>query len=172
MVSPSISDISLFLGVLDAVSTVNFCPLEPHPLTVSSARLFEVPEESETDGGIAEVTEDEIWPPTDRQPRVVIRDSSIKLWDLSTSSGLWLPVRIHNKATPLIICLLLYAMHRSSKPFLRNSHSNSPPIFTPETVAVTQSLFLSGVFKLAVAKNREERRHRRRRSGWLKHRPV
>jgi len=84
MVSPSTSDISLLLGALGAVSTVNFRPLEPHLLTVSGTPHFEDPEESESDGDSVEVTEDENSPPTDIQPRVVIRDSSIKLWDLST----------------------------------------------------------------------------------------
>jgi len=88
MVSPSVSDISLLLGVLGADSTVNFRPLEPHLLTVSGAGHFKNPVESESDGEGAEVTEDENCPPTNIQLRVVIRESSIELWDLSTSSGL------------------------------------------------------------------------------------
>jgi len=88
MVSRGIGSISLLLGVPDAVSTVNFRPLEPHLLTVSGARHFEDPEEPDSDGGSAEVVDDETSPPTATPPRVVIRDSSITLWDLSTSSGL------------------------------------------------------------------------------------
>jgi len=88
MVSRGISDISLLLGVLNAISTVNFRPLEPHLLTVSGARHFEDPEVSYPDGNSTEVTEDEGSLPIETQPRAVIRDCSIKLWDLSTSSGL------------------------------------------------------------------------------------
>jgi len=88
MVSPSISDISVLLGVLDAVSTVNFRPPEPYLLTVSSARHLEDPEESYSDGDSAEVTEDENCPPTETRLRVVIREFSIKLWGLLTRSGL------------------------------------------------------------------------------------
>jgi len=88
ILSPRIDDISLLLGVLGAISPVKFRPFEPHLLTVSGARHFEDPEGSDSDDDSAEVTEDEYFPPTDIQPRVVIRDSSIKLWYLSTSSGL------------------------------------------------------------------------------------
>jgi len=60
-------------------------------------------------------------------------------------------------------------MHRSFKQprtFVRNSDWNSPPIFTPGTVAVTQSLFLSGMLKFVVAKNGEERRDQHGRAEW------
>jgi len=80
MVSPRIGDISLLLDVLDAVSTVNFRPLEPHFLTVSGAPHFEDPEESYFDGNHAEITDDEDCPPTETHLRVLIRESSIKLW--------------------------------------------------------------------------------------------
>jgi len=53
MVSRGISNISLLLGVLDAVSTAMFRRLEPHLLTVSDERRFEGPEESYYDGGSA-----------------------------------------------------------------------------------------------------------------------
>jgi len=56
MVSPRISDISLLLGVLGAISTVKFRPLEPSLLTVSVARHFEDPNESDPDDDSAEVT--------------------------------------------------------------------------------------------------------------------
>ena len=53
MVGRSTSNISLLLGVLDAISTAMFRPLEPHLLTVYDARRFEGPEESYYDGGSA-----------------------------------------------------------------------------------------------------------------------
>jgi len=59
--------------------------------------------------------------------------------------------------TPLVICICRPCTN-SHRTFLRNSDWNSSPIFTPENITITQSLFLSGVFKFAVAKNREERR--------------
>lgn len=87
MVSPSITNVLLLLRIVDAVSTVTFRPLEPHLLTVSGSRHFESPEESESesesDNGIIEVTDDENSPPTKAPPRVAIRDSSLKLWNLS-----------------------------------------------------------------------------------------
>jgi len=88
MVSSRISDISLLLDVLDAVSTVNFRPLEPHLLTVSGEPHLEDPEEPYFDGNSTEVTDDEDCPLTETRLRVLIRESSIELWDLSTSSGL------------------------------------------------------------------------------------
>ena len=78
----------MLLSVLDAVSTVNVRPFEPHLLTVSGARHFEDPEGSQSDADSAEVTEDENCPPTDIRPWVVIRDFSIKLWDVSTNGCL------------------------------------------------------------------------------------
>jgi len=66
MVSRRISTISLLLGVLDAVSAVMFRLLEPNLLTVSDGRHFEGSEESDSDDGSAEGTEEEHIP---RQPR-------------------------------------------------------------------------------------------------------
>lgn len=83
MVSPSINNVVLLLYTVDAVSTVTFRPLEPHLLTVSGSRHFEDPEESDSDGGLIEITDDENSSPTKAAPRVAIRDSSLKLWDMS-----------------------------------------------------------------------------------------
>ncbi len=71
--------------ILDAVSTVKFRPLEPHLLTVSGARHFVAPEESDSDSGSAVVANDENGENTRSQMRIAIRDSSIKIWDLSAS---------------------------------------------------------------------------------------
>ena len=78
--SPRISDISLLLDVLGAVSTVNFRPLEPHVLTVSGAPHLEGPEESYFDGNSAEVTDDQDCPATETHLRVLIRESSIRIY--------------------------------------------------------------------------------------------
>jgi hypothetical protein len=86
MVSKNSSKISLLIYILDAVSTVVFRPLEPHLLTVSGARHFMNPEESDTDDGSVGVPDDENSPPAKTQLQVIIRDSSIKLWDMSPSS--------------------------------------------------------------------------------------
>jgi len=75
----NISDISPILGVLDAISTVIFRPLESHLLTVSGVRHFEDPEESDSEGNNTEVTEDKSSLPVETQPRVATRDYSIKL---------------------------------------------------------------------------------------------
>jgi len=88
MVGPMIGDTSLLLRVLGAVSTVKFRPPEPRPLTVSSARHLEEPEEPHCNGDSDEVIDDETCSPTETRLWVVIRESSIELWDLSTSSGL------------------------------------------------------------------------------------
>lgn len=70
--------------MLDTVSTVKFRPLEPHLLTVSGARHFMDLEESDHDDSSIGNVDDENYPPDKVQPRVSIRDSSIKLWDLSS----------------------------------------------------------------------------------------
>ena len=62
---------------------MTFRPLEPHLLTVSGSRDFEDPEESGSDGGLIEVTDDENSSPTKAPPQVAIRESSLKLWDMS-----------------------------------------------------------------------------------------
>jgi len=87
-VNRSISDISLLSGILDAVSALKFRPLEPHLLTVSGARHFGDPEKPASDGDSTGVTEDENSLPTETQLCVVFRESSIKLWDLSTRRDL------------------------------------------------------------------------------------
>ena len=148
--SRGISNILLLLGVLDAVFTAMFRSFEPHLLTVSNAQRFEGPEESYYNGGSAYITDDEISPPNATQPRVVIHDCSIKLWDLSTRSDLYSPTRIRNKIPPLIICLFLYPcadLTICDRAFLllRYSDLDSAPIqvpFTPANVVVTQSLLL------------------------------
>jgi len=86
MVRPSVTNVMLLLYMVDAASTVTFRPLEPHLLTVSGSRHFEGPEESDSDNGITEVTDDENSPPTKTPLRVAIRDSSLKLWDLSADN--------------------------------------------------------------------------------------
>ena len=87
MVSQSITNILLLIYILDAISTVKFRPLEPHLLTVSGARHFVAPKESDSDSDSVGVTNDENNENTKSRTRVTIRDSSIKLWDLSANSG-------------------------------------------------------------------------------------
>ena len=79
------NNIPLLIFIPDAVSTVKFRPLGSHLLTVSGARHFVAPEESDSDGGSDVVANDDNGENTGSQMRIAIRDSSIKLWDLSAS---------------------------------------------------------------------------------------
>ena len=85
MVSQRTTNLPLLINILDAISTVKFRPLEPHLLTVSGARHFMAPEESDSDSGSVGAANDENNEDTKSQMRVTIRDSSIKIWDLSAS---------------------------------------------------------------------------------------
>ena len=80
----------MVMYIPDAVSTVKFRPFESHLLTVSGARHFVAPEESESEsesdsngGSVVVAPNDEDSENTKSQMRIAIRDSSIKLWDLS-----------------------------------------------------------------------------------------